>query len=50
VRLTLSVLERGGNDRRLWSQPQVHRAVLVTGLSLLVAGQQRLRADLLEQA
>jgi len=46
VRLTLSVLARGAGDRQLWREPLVHRAVLVSGLSLLLAGQRRLLADL----
>jgi hypothetical protein len=46
VGLTLSVLERGTADRQPWRQPLVHRAVLVSGLSVLVAGLRRLQADL----
>ncbi|MFM7264236.1 MAG: hypothetical protein ACKOZW_01295 [Cyanobium sp.] len=46
ARLTLSALERGGADPDLWRQPEVHRAVLVSGLSVLVSSLARLQADL----
>ncbi|MFM7515138.1 MAG: hypothetical protein ACKO3F_17625 [Cyanobium sp.] len=46
VRLTLSVLARAAADRDLWRQPVVHRAVLVSGLSLMVVAQRRWLAEL----
>ena len=46
ARLTLSALERGAGDPGLWREPAVHRAVLVSGLSLLVAAMRRLRLEL----
>ena len=46
ARLTLSALERAGAEPDLWRQPEVHRALLVSGLSLLVSGLARLQADL----
>jgi len=45
-RLTLSALERANADPALWREPIVHRAVLVSGLSVLVGSLVRLRADL----
>lgn len=49
ARLTLSVLERASADPSLWREPVVHRAVLVSGLSVLVGSLARLRADLQSQ-
>jgi hypothetical protein len=46
ARLTLSVLERASADPSVWREPIVHRAVLVSGLSVLVGSLVRLRADL----
>ena len=46
ARLTLSALERASADPALWREPIVHRAVLVSGLSVLVGSLVRLRADL----
>ncbi|MFM7269167.1 MAG: hypothetical protein ACKOZT_11400 [Cyanobium sp.] len=45
ARLTLSVLERGSSDPGLWSEPTVHRALLVSGLSLLCAVLLRLEEE-----
>ena len=46
ARLTLSVLERASADPSVWREPIVHRAVLVSGLSVLISSMVRLRADL----
>jgi hypothetical protein len=46
VRLTLSALERASHDPGLWRQPELHRAVLVSGLSVLVNGLALLQRDL----
>ena len=46
VRLTLSALERASADPAVWREPVVHRAVLVSGLSVLMGSLVRLRADL----
>ena len=46
ARLTLSAIERGCEDPSLWREPQVHRALLVSGLSLLVGGLAQLQSDL----
>ena len=46
ARLTLSALARASAQPWLWGDPMVHRAVLVSGLSLLVGGLIRLEADL----
>jgi len=46
ARLTLSVLERASADPSVWREPIVHRAVLVSGLSVLMGSMVRLRADL----
>jgi hypothetical protein len=46
ARLTLSALQRAQGQPEIWREPVVHRALLVSGLSLLVSSLERLRADL----
>ena len=46
ARLTLSALERAQAEPQLWREPTVHRAVLVSGLSLLMGALLRLNAEL----
>jgi hypothetical protein len=46
LRLTLSALERVSQDPSLWREAEVHRAVLVSGLSVLVNGLALLQRDL----
>lgn len=46
ARLTLSALDRASGSPGFWSQPEVHRALLVSGLSVLVCSLARLRNDL----
>lgn len=46
ARLTLSALERANHDPTIWREPAVHRAVLVSGLSVLVNGLALLQQDL----
>jgi hypothetical protein len=46
ARLTLSALERTKAEPDLWRLPEVHRALLVSGLSVLVSSLERLKADL----
>jgi hypothetical protein len=46
LRLTLSALERASHDPGLWRSPELHRAVLVSGLSVLVNGLALLQQDL----
>jgi hypothetical protein len=46
ARLTLSALDRASHHTGFWSEPEVHRALLVSGLSVLVCSLARLRADL----
>lgn len=46
ARLTLSALERACADPALWREPLVHRAVLVSGLSVLIGSLVRLRVEL----
>jgi hypothetical protein len=46
LRLTLSALERASHDPSLWREAEVHRAVLVSGLSVLVNGLAILQRDL----
>jgi len=46
TRLTLSALERASTDPNLWREPVVHRALLVSGLSVLVGSLVRLKAEL----
>ena len=49
ARLTLSALDRASQDPSCCSDPIVHRALLVSGLSVLTAASGLLRDDL-EQA
>ena len=46
ARLTLSVLERASQDPACWRDPAVHRALLVSGLSVLTDATRRLNEDL----
>ena len=46
LRLTLSALERASHDPRLWREPELHRALLVSGLSVMVGGLALLQQDL----
>jgi hypothetical protein len=46
TRLTLSALERASTDPNLWREPVVHRAVLVSGLSVLLGSLVRFKTDL----
>ena len=46
ARLTLSALESASHDPACWSDPLVHRALLVSGLSVLIAATRRLQVDL----
>ena len=46
ARLTLSALERASQDPDCWREPVVHRALLVSGLSVLTAATRYLQDDL----
>ncbi|MFL0785029.1 MAG: hypothetical protein AB8A43_02775 [Prochlorococcus sp.] len=46
ARLTLSALDRISKDPSCWRDPMVHRALLISGLSVLTAANQLLRADI----
>ena len=46
LRLTLSALEQASHDPSLWREAEVHRAVLVSGLSVLINGLAILQRDL----
>ena len=46
ARLTLSSLERASRDPSCWREPTVHRALLVSGLSVLTEATRRLNEDL----
>lgn len=46
LRLTLSALEKASHDPSLWREPELHRALLVSGLSVLVNGLALLQQDL----
>ena len=46
ARLTLSALERASRDPSCWREPTVHRALLVSGLSVLTEATRRLHEDL----
>ncbi len=45
-RLTISALEGVVRDSACWKEQLVHRAVLITGLSVLMASTQLLNDDL----
>lgn len=49
ARLTLSALDRASHDPSCWRDPLVHRALLVSGLSVLTAAMGLLRSDLDQQ-
>ena len=46
ARLTLSALERASRDPGCWRDPVVHRALLISGLSVLTDATRRLNEDL----
>ncbi|MFO7629521.1 MAG: hypothetical protein R6W06_08400 [Prochlorococcaceae cyanobacterium] len=46
ARLTLSAIERASQDPNFWKEPVAHRAVLVSGLSVLISAMATLRSDL----
>ena len=46
ARLTLSALERASRDPSCWREPTVHRALLVSGLSVLTGATRPLQHDL----
>ncbi|MGC6482158.1 MAG: hypothetical protein ACON4T_01110 [Synechococcus sp.] len=46
ARLTLSALDRASQDPSCWKDPTVHRALLVSGLSVLTAASGLLNSDL----
>ena len=46
ARLTLSALERASQNPDCWREPVVHRALLVSGLSVLTAATRHLQDDL----
>ena len=46
ARLTLSALDRASQDPSCWRDPIVHRALLVSGLSVLTAASGLIRRDL----
>ena len=46
ARLTLSALDRASQDPSCWKDPIVHRALLVSGLSVLTAALGVLTNDL----
>lgn len=46
ARLTLSALDRASSSPGFWGEPEVHRALLVSGLSVLVCSLARLQNDL----
>jgi hypothetical protein len=46
ARLTLSAIERASHEPGFWEEPVAHRAVLVSGLSVLISALAVLRNDL----
>jgi hypothetical protein len=46
ARFTLSALDRISRDPSCWRDPTVHRALLVSGLSVLTAANQLLQTDI----
>jgi len=48
TRLMISALERMSNDSSTWSDPAVHKAILVSGISVLITSIQCIEEDLLD--
>ena len=46
ARLTISAIEKARKDPTCWSDPTIHKALIVTGLNLLVASTELLMSDL----
>ena len=46
AKLTISAIQKARKDPSCWSDPIIHKAVIVTGLNLLVASTELLLADL----
>ena len=46
ARLTLSAMGRASQDPSIWREPDVHRALLIRGLSVMVACLAPLQQDL----
>ncbi len=46
ARLTLSALDRVSRDPSCWREPIVHKALLVSGLSVLISATRLLASDL----
>ncbi len=46
ARLTISAINRAVMDPSCWEEPAVHRALLVSGLSVLTAATKLLSSDL----
>ncbi len=46
ARLTISALEKAVLDSSSWKNPVVHKALLVSGLSVLLSATQLLQSDL----
>ena len=48
TRLMISALERMSSDSSNWSDPAVHKAILVSGISVLITSIQCIEEDLLD--
>ena len=46
ARLTISALEKATKDPACWKKPIIHKALIISGLNLLVASNYVLLADL----
>ncbi len=46
ARLTISVIHKARKDPYCWSDPIIHKALIVTGLNLLIASTELLLSDL----
>ena len=46
ARLTLSALEKASKHPDCWEEPAVYRALLVSGLSVLIVSTQLVKADI----
>lgn len=46
ARLTISAIERSTKDHACWKEPSIHKAILVSGLSVLIASIKLLEKDL----
>lgn len=49
ARLTISALEKASKDPSCWSNPIVHKALIISGLNLFLASTKMVAADSLDE-